>query len=322
MRFVLNDPSKADIPSIKELDSVNGSFTQAGQFQVVIGPNVKDFYNEFVSVSGIEGVSKDELKSAAKQNQNIAQRVVGVLAEIFSPLIPAIIIGGLLLGFRNVLESIPMMQTAAGKVALVEYSQFWKGIDHFLWLICEGIFHFLPVGITWSVTKKMGCTEILGIVLGLSLVSPQLLNAYAVAGTPPENIPVWNFGFTTVRMIGYQAQVIPAMLAALLFCHLERFFRRVIPQAVSMIFVPLFSLVPAVFLAHTVLGPFGWWLGSGISNFIYSGLTGPLNWLLAVTFGFLYAPLVITGLHHMTNAIDFQLMADMGGTILWPMIAL
>ena len=320
MRFVLTDPQKADIAAIEELPSVKGTFTQAGQFQVIIGNAVKDFYNEFASVSGIQGVSKEQVKADAKQNQNIAQRLVGTLAEVFSPLIPAIVIGGLLLGFRNVLEQVPMMSTAAGTVPPVVASQFWSGVNHFLWLICEAIFHFLPVGICWSVTKKMGCTEILGIVLGLTLVSPQLLNAYGVA-TATE-VPYWDFGFARLDMIGYQAQVIPAMLAAFLLCYLERLFRKIIPQAISMIFVPFFSLVPTVILAHAVLGPFGWWVGSGISDIVFTGLTSAVNWLFAAVFGFLYAPLVITGLHHMTNAIDLQLMADYNGTILWPMIAL
>lgn len=322
MRFVLNDPEKADVNAIEGIPSVKGTFTQAGQFQIIIGNDVKDFYNEFIAVSGIQGATKDAVKSAAKQNQNLAQRVVGTLAEIFSPLIPAIVIGGLILGLRNVLETVPLISSAGGKITAVEASVFWSGVNHFLWLICEAIFHFLPVGITWSVSKKMGCTEILGIVLGLTLVSPQLLNAYAVANTAASAIPVWNFGFAQLKMIGYQAQVIPAMLAGFLLCYLERFFRKVTPQAISMIFVPLLSLVPTVFLAHTVLGPFGWWLGSGISKVVFAGLASSVNWLFAAVFGFLYAPLVITGLHHMTNAIDLQLMADYGGTNLWPMIAL
>lgn len=322
LRFVLNNPEKADIPAIEEITSVKGTFTQAGQFQVVIGNTVKDFYNDFIAVSGLEGTTKEQVKIAAKKNQNVAQRVVGTLAEIFSPLIPAIVIGGLLLGFRNVLEGVPLVAQAGGKITLVEASQFWSGVNHFLWLICEAIFHFLPVGITWSVTKKMGCTEILGIVLGITLVSPQLLNAYQVATTAAADIPFWNFGFARVDMIGYQAQVLPAMLAAFLLCYLERLFRKIIPQAVSMIFVPLFSLVPTVFIAHTVLGPLGWRLGSFISNLVFAGLASAFSGLFAAVFGLLYAPLVITGLHHMTNAIDLQLMADYGGTNLWPMIAL
>ncbi|HCB27977.1 PTS system trehalose-specific EIIBC component [Enterococcus durans] len=319
MRFVLNDQQKADEKAIEDIPSVKGMFTNAGQFQVIIGNDVATFYNDFVAVSGVEGVSKEQSKVAAKQNLHPVQRAIAVLAEIFTPLIPAIIVGGLILGFRNVLEGI---QFASLGGTIVEHSQFWNGVNGFLWLPGEAIFHFLPVGITWSIAKKMGTTQILGIVLGITLVSPQLLNAYSVATTAAADIPFWDFGFAQVQMIGYQAQVIPAMLAGFMLAYLEIFFRKYIPQSISMIFVPLFSLVPTVLAAHVILGPIGWTIGSWISNVVNTGLTSSISWLFSAVFGFLYAPLVITGLHHMTNAIDMQLIADFGSTNLWPMIAL
>lgn len=320
MRFVLNDPKKADIAKIEAMKVVKGSFTQTGQFQVIIGNTVADFYNDFIAVSGIEGVSKDAVKNAAKQNQNVLQRMITALAEIFAPLIPAIITGGLILGFRNCIDSMYLFEN--GTKTLCDISQFWAGIDSFLWLIGEAVFHMLPVGICWSVTKKMGTTQMLGIVLGLTLVSGQLLNAYAVAGTAAADIPAWNFGYFKVNMIGYQAQVLPAILAAFTLVYLERFFRKITPQVVSMIVVPFCSLVLAVIAAHFVLGPIGWKIGSAISSVVYAGITGPFKVLFGAVFGFVYAPLVITGLHHMSNAIDLQLIADYGGTMLWPMIAL
>ncbi len=320
MRFVLNNPKKADIAKIEAMKVVKGSFTQTGQFQVIIGNTVADFYNDFIAVSGIEGVSKDAVKNAAKQNQNVLQRMITALAEIFAPLIPTIITGGLILGFRNCIDSMYLFEN--GTKTLCDISQFWAGIDSFLWLIGEAVFHMLPVGICWSVTKKMGTTQMLGIVLGLTLVSGQLLNAYAVAGTAAADIPKWNFGGFQVNMIGYQAQVLPAILAAFTLVYLERFFRKITPQVVSMIVVPFCSLVLAVIAAHFVLGPIGWKIGSAISAVVYAGITGSFKVLFAALFGFVYAPLVITGLHHMSNAIDLQLIADYGGTMLWPMIAL
>lgn len=320
MRFVLNDPAKADVPKIETMKVVKGSFTQAGQFQVIIGNTVADFYNDFTKTAGIEGVSKDAVKSAAKQNQNVLQRMLTALAEIFAPLIPAIITGGLILGFRNCIDSLYLFEN--GTKTLCDISQFWSGIDSFLWLIGEAVFHMLPVGICWSVTKKMGTTQMLGIVLGLTLVSGQLLNAYSVAGTAAADIPVWNFGYFKVNMIGYQAQVIPAILAAFTLVYLERFFRKITPQVVSMIVVPFCSLVLAVMAAHFVLGPIGWKIGSAISAVVYAGITGSAKVIFGALFGFIYAPLVITGLHHMSNAIDLQLIADYSGTMLWPMIAL
>lgn len=318
MRFVLNDPSKADKDKIEKMKVVKGTFTQAGQFQVIIGNEVSNFYNDFVSVAGVHEVSKDEVKKAAKSNMSFIQRLMANLAEIFLPIIPAIIVGGLILGFRNIIGDVKMFQD--GTKTLVEISQFWAGVHHFLWLIGEAIFHFLPVGITWAITKKMGTTQILGIVLGITLVSPQLLNAYAVAGGAEPS--VWNFGFVQVDMIGYQAQVIPAILAGFVLVYLEKAVRKISPDSISMIVVPFLALVPTVLIAHIVLGPIGWTLGSWISNIVYSGLTSAVGWLFAGVFGFVYAPLVITGLHHMTTAIDLQLMAEIGGTSLWPMIAL
>lgn len=340
MRFVLIDEKKADIKAIEEIGAVKGTFTNAGQFQVIIGNDVPIFYNDFTAVSGIEGVSKEAAKAAAKINQNAVQRVMTMLAEIFTPIIPAIIVGGLILGFRNILESV-QIQAFGQKVVdgvlqftkdgepiyktIVDVSKFWAGVNHFLWLPGEAIFQFLPVGIVWSVSRKMGTSQILGIVLGICLVSPQLLNAYLVAGTPQSEIAknwVWDFGFFTVQRIGYQAQVIPALLAGLSLSYLEIFWRKRIPEVVSMIFVPFLSLLPAIILAHTVLGPIGWTLGQWLSTIVLAGLTGPVKWLFGAVFGALYAPFVITGLHHMTNAIDSQLVADAGGTGLWPMIAL
>ena len=323
MRFVLGDEKKANVKAIEAIPVVKGTFTNAGQFQVIIGNDVPIFYNDFTAVSGIEGVSKEAAKSAAKSNQNPVQRVMTTLAEIFTPIIPALIVGGLILGFRNVLEGVHWSMLD-GKT-ITEVSQFWAGINHFLWLPGEAIFQFLPVGITWSVSRKMGTSQILGIVLGICLVSPQLLNAYAVASTPAAEIAknwVWDFGFFTVNRIGYQAQVIPALLAGLSLSYLEIFWRKHIPEVVSMIFVPFLSLIPALILAHTVLGPIGWTIGQGLSTVVLAGLTGPVKWLFGAVFGALYAPFVITGLHHMTNAIDTQLVADAGGTGLWPMIAL
>ena len=245
---------------------------------------------------------------------------MSALAEIFAPLIPAIITGGLILGFRNCIDSLYLFED--GTKTLCDISQFWSGVDSFLWLIGEAVFHMLPVGICWSVTKKMGTTQILGIILGLTLVSGQLLNAYSVATTAAADIPKWDFGFIQVNMIGYQAQVIPAVLAAFTLVYLEKFFRKICPAVISMIVVPFCSLVLAVMAAHFVLGPIGWTIGSAISSVVYAGISGSFRVVFGAIFGFIYAPLVITGLHHMSNAIDLQLVADFGGTMLWPMIAL
>ncbi|MGX7091273.1 PTS system trehalose-specific EIIBC component [Hutsoniella sourekii] len=338
MRFALKDNDQADIEGIESLKSVKGTFTQAGQFQVIVGNDVADFYQDFAKYSSASAGSKEDVKQAAESNQVWWQRLMAFLAEVFAPIIPAIICGGLILGFRNILEGVGFSAlgqqvvdgvaqvTAEGEPIwnrIVDVSPFWAGVNSFLWLPGEAIFHFLPVGITWSVTRKLGTTQILGIVLGITLVSPQLLNAYGAAGALASGeVPQWDFGFFQLDMIGYQAQVLPAMFAGVALSYLERFWRRVVPEYLSMILVPFLSLLPAVILAHTVLGPVGWWLGDLISKVVLAGLEGSFKWAFGFIFGALYSPLVITGLHHMTNAIDSQLIADTGTTGLWPMIAL
>ena len=318
MRFVLEKPELADVAAIESLPSAKGTFTQSGQFQVIIGNEVSEFYNAFTAYAGIEGVSKDSLKSSAKSNQTVLQRIMGALGEIFAPLIPALICGGLILGFRNIIGEIAMFDGQT----LAQASQFWNGVYSFLWLIGEAVFHMLPVGIVWSITKKMGTTQILGIILGLTLVSPQLLNGFQVAGTEASAIPVWDFGFTQIQMIGYQGQVIAAMMAGFVLVYLEKFFRKHCPAVISMIVVPFCSLIPAVVIAHTLVGPVGWTIGNAIADIVYNGLTSSFGGLFAAVFGLIYAPIVMTGLHHMTNAIDTTLTNMFGGTILWPMIAL
>ncbi|MDO4601284.1 MAG: PTS system trehalose-specific EIIBC component [Eubacteriales bacterium] len=321
MRFVLVNPEKADEKAIQELKSVKGTFTQAGQYQVIIGNDVAVFYNEFTEYAGIEGVSKENVKEAAKSNQNMLQKIMGVLGEIFAPLIPALVCGGLILGFRNIIGEINFFNN--GTQSLSDISTFWAGVYNFLWLIGEAVFHLLPVGIVWSITKKMGTTQILGIILGLTLVSPQLLNGFSVSSTPAAEIPVWDFGFTTVQMIGYQGQVIAAMMAGFVLVYLEKFLKKHCPEVISMIVVPFCALVPSVIIAHTIVGPIGWKIGDVIGNVVYAGLTSKFRLVFAAVFGFFYAPLVMTGLHHMTNAIDSQMLATPAkSTILWPMIAL
>ncbi len=330
MRFVLVDPDKADVAAIEELPSAKGTFTQAGQFQVIIGNDVADFYQEFTAVSGIEGVSKEAAKAAAGANQNPAQRVMGVLGEIFAPLIPALICGGLILGFRNIIGEVNFFTDAGafdlqhGTKSVADMWTFWNGMYNFLWVIGEAVFHMLPVGICWSVTRKMGTTPILGIVLGLTLVSPQLLNGFSVASATAEDIAAhtYDFGFYSFLGTGYQGQVIASLMAAFVLVGLEKFFTRVTPEVVRMIVVPFMSLVPAVFIAHLVVGPIGWAIGDAIASAVSWGLASDIRVIFAAIFGLLYAPLVMTGLHHMTNAIDSQMVSVYEYTTLWPMIAL
>lgn len=315
LRFVLVEPAKADSKSIEAIPAVKGCFTNAGQFQVVIGNEVDHWYKALTQELGVSGGSKEVAKQAARQNMNFLERGISHLAEIFVPLLPAIITGGLILGFRNVIGDIKMFDGHT----LTEISPFWAQVNSFLWLLGEAIFHFLPVGVCWSAVKKMGGSEILGIVLGVTLVSPQLMNAYSIGQQIPE---VWDFGFFAIDKVGYQAQVIPALLAGVALAWIEVNLKRIIPAYLYLVIVPFVSLLLAVILAHTLIGPFGRWIGDGVGLAAKAAMTGTFAPIGSAIFGFIYAPLVITGIHHTTNAIDLQLMQSIGGTPIWPLIAL
>ncbi|HCG8026573.1 TPA: PTS trehalose transporter subunit IIBC [Vibrio parahaemolyticus] len=315
LRFVLNDTDKADTKQLEALRMVKGCFTNAGQFQVVIGTEVDEVYKVLIELSGKSEASKDESKNAARQNMNIVERGISHLAEIFVPLLPAIITGGLILGFRNVIGDIKMFDGQT----LTEISQFWATVHSFLWLIGEAIFFFLPVGVCWSTVKKLGGTPILGITLGVALVSPQLMNAYLIGKQVPE---VWDFGLFAIEKVGYQAQVIPAMLAGIALAFIETRLKRIIPSYLYLVVVPFVSIIVSVILAHSIIGPFGRMLGDGVAFAAKAAMTGDFAMIGSTIFGFLYAPLVITGIHHTTNAVDLQLMQELGGTPIWPLIAL
>lgn len=315
LRFVLVAPAKADSKAIEAIPAVKGCFTNAGQFQVVIGNEVDHWYKALTQELGVSGGSKEVAKQAARQNMNFLERGISHLAEIFVPLLPAIITGGLILGFRNVIGDIKMFDGHT----LTEISPFWAQVNSFLWLLGEAIFHFLPVGVCWSAVKKMGGSEILGIVLGVTLVSPQLMNAYSIGQQIPE---VWDFGFFAIDKVGYQAQVIPALLAGVALAWIEVNLKRIIPAYLYLVIVPFVSLLLAVILAHTLIGPFGRWIGDGVGLAAKAAMTGTFAPIGSAIFGFIYAPLVITGIHHTTNAIDLQLMQSIGGTPIWPLIAL
>ncbi len=315
LRFVLNDPAKAEPKGIDDLPMVKGCFTNAGQFQVVIGTDVGDWYKALIATTGQASADKEQAKMAARQNMKWHERMISHFAEIFFPLLPALISGGLILGFRNVIGDVPM----SNGQTLAQMHPGMKTLYDFLWLIGEAIFFYLPVGICWSAVKKMGGTPILGIVLGVTLVSPQLMNAYELGSKIPE---VWNFGLFAIEKVGYQAQVIPALLAGLMLGVIETRLKRIVPDYLYLVVVPVCSLILAVFLAHAFIGPLGRAIGDGVAFAVRHLMTGSFAPVGAAMFGFLYAPLVITGVHQTTLAIDMQMIQSMGGTPVWPLIAL
>ena len=287
LRFALVDEAKASPKDIQKLDSVKGTFTNAGQFQVIIGNDVGDFYKDFIRVSGIEGATKEDVKKAAMTKQPFLQRMVAHLAEIFVPLIPALVAGGLMLGLGNFLQAgLPFLgvkeviDTKPVYNSFKDISEITRIILFFTDWIGGAVFGMLPVLITWSTVRKFKGNEALGIVLGLMLVAGGMLNAYVYGNMAGEGINIkdallngnekygieagkyiLNLGLTKITLIGYQAQVLPAMFTGIAMCYIEKFFNKRTPEVLKLVWVPFITLVVTGFLTIIFIGPVARTLG-------------------------------------------------------------
>ncbi|QPB43200.1 sucrose-specific PTS transporter subunit IIBC [Rodentibacter haemolyticus] len=323
LRIVLNDESKVDKEGIDNIDGVKGQFSVAGQYQIIFGSGtVNKVHEELTKQLGIGDVSKAEVAEAAAGNQGLLQRLVKGLADIFVPIIPAIVAGGLLMGIHSMLTSIGFFWE--GHSVVTKYPEVSDLVD-FINTIANAPFVFLPVLLGFSATRKFGGNPFLGAALGMLLVHPALADGWNYAKTLMEgNIKYWNiFGFE-IEKVGYQGTVIPTIISAWVLATLEKTFRKFVPSYLDNLVTPLFSLFIAGCLAFTVIGPFGREAGSLISTGL-TWLYDSLGFVGGAIFGTFYAPIVITGMHQTFIAVETQLLADVahtGGTFIFPIAAM
>ncbi|WHY71390.1 PTS system trehalose-specific EIIBC component [Fictibacillus enclensis] len=320
LRFALNDESKVNKEMLENIDAVKGSFSTNGQFQVVIGQGTVDkVYQELVAVTGIGTATKEDIKNAAERKLNPLQRAVKTLADIFIPILPAIVTAGLLMGVNNILTGPGIFYD--GK-SFVDVNTAWKDFADMINVIANTAFAFLPALIGWSAVKKFGGNPLLGIVLGLMLVHPSLLNAWDYGkALEAGKVPHWNLFGLEIQKIGYQGQVLPVLLASYVLAKIEVFLRKKIPDAFQLLVVAPVALLVTGFLSFIVIGP----ITFGIANWLTDGLVGIFDQYAALgglIYGGIYALLVVTGMHHTFLAVDLQLIGSKGGTFLWPMLAL
>ena len=323
LRIVLNDESKVDKEGIEAIEGVKGQFSVAGQYQIIFGSGtVNKIHEQLTKQLGIGDVSKAEVAEAALGQQNLLQRIVKGLADIFVPIIPAIVAGGLLMGLYSMLTSIGFFWDNHSVVT--KYPEISDLVD-FINTIANAPFVFLPVLLGFSATRKFGGNPFLGAALGMLLVHPSLSDGWNYAKTLMEgNIKYWNVFGLEIEKVGYQGTVIPTIISAWVLATLEKNFRKFIPSYLDNLITPMFSLFIAGFLAFTVIGPFGREAGSLIS----AGLTwlyDTLGFFGGAIFGTLYAPIVITGMHQTFIAVETQLLAEItqtGGTFIFPIAAM
>ena len=323
LRLTLADESKVDKEAIENIEGVKGQFSTSGQYQIIFGSGtVNKVHAEMQKQMGIGDMSTSEVAAAGAANQTLLQRLVKGLADIFVPIIPAIVAGGLLMGIHSMLTSVGFFWE--GHSVVTKYPEVSDLVD-FINTIANAPFVFLPVLLGFSATRKFGGNPFLGAALGMLLVHPALADGWNYAKTLMEgNIKYWNVLGLEIEKVGYQGTVIPTIISAWVLATLEKGFRKFVPSYLDNLVTPMFSLFIAGFLAFTVIGPFGREAGSLISTGL-TWLYNTLGFLGGAIFGTFYAPIVITGMHQTFIAVETQLLAEMaqtGGTFIFPIAAM
>ncbi|MHB9782276.1 PTS system trehalose-specific EIIBC component [Streptococcus sp. 10F2] len=321
LRFILKDEGQVDESALDQIDLVKGQFSANGQYQVIIGPGIVDkAYEELVAQTGAQAVSKEEAKEQAAQDLNPLQKLVKLLGDVFVPILPAIISSGLLLGINNVLTQPGIF----GAQSIVEMYPGFAGFAGIVNFIAATSFIFIPALVGWSAMTRFGGSPLLGIVLGLVLCHPGLTSQYALfdANTGGlAEIPTWDLFGIPVQQMNYQAQVLPSLFAAFILANVEQWLNKRVPDSLKLLVVAPVSLLITGFLAFTVIGPVTMWLATQITN-IMMAIFSTAGWLGGLIYGTFYAPLVITGMHHMFLPVDLQLVASENGTFLWPILVM
>jgi PTS system sucrose-specific IIC component len=323
LRLVLNDEEKIEQAKLDEMDIVKGTFSTGGQYQIILGAGiVNEVYKELSKLTGMGEMSTKEVSSAGSKKMNPLQRFVKMLSDIFVPIIPAIVAGGLLMGINNLLTAQDLFIEG---MSLVEANPGMADLAALINTFANAAFVFLPILIGFSATQRFGGNPYLGATLGMLMVHPDLLNGwgYGAALTNGE-IPVWNiFGFEIAK-IGYQGTVLPVLVASFILAKIETNLRKITPSALDNLLTPLLSIFITGFLTFTLVGPVTRTAGNLLSDgliWIYD-TTGFIG---AALFGLAYAPIVITGMHHSFIAVETQLLADIaktGGSFIFPVAAM
>ena len=323
LRMVLKDESKIDKAAVDAIPLAKGNFLTAGQFQIILGTGtVNKVTAELLDITGVKQVSTQEAKDLGAAKGNLVQRFVKTLSDIFVPIIPAIVAGGLLMGLNNVLTAHDLV--IKGKTLIEAYPQ-WAGLAEMINTFANAPFVFLPILIAFSATRIFGGNPYLGAVLGMIMVHPDLTNNYALAqATADGTLQYWNILGFSVAKVGYQGTVLPILVCSWILAKLERSLRRVIPASVDLLLTPLLAIFITALLTFTIVGPATRDAGIAFTDAI-QWLYNTAGVLGGAILGGLYAPVVITGMHNSFIPVETQLIADIantGGTFIFPIAAM
>lgn len=314
LRLVLKNEEAADVDALQKVELVKGQFSTGGQFQLIIGSGtVDEVYKRFIKLADISESTKNEVKQAADKKMNPLQRLVKMLSDVFVPIIPALVASGLLMGINNVL-------TASGLFfpgqSLVEAYPALADVAAMINTFASAAYAFLPILIGFSAAKMFGANPFLGAVMGMIMVSGDLLNAYGY-GEAIQNgaVPVWNLFGLSVEKVGYQGTVLPVLAAVAIMAFIEKRLHKVIPEFLDNLLTPMITVLVTAFLTFTVVGGVMRTAGDLLTNGII-WLHDTLGVIGGMIFGFIYAPMTMTGMHHSLLPVDIQMIAAGGSFLL------
>ena len=302
LRIMVKDKEKIDEARVENIDKVKGAFFNSGQFQIIFGTGTVNKIYEEVSKLGVNEVSKSEMKEETKGQGNKFQQVIRTFGDVFVPIIPVLVATGLFMGLRGLLTQ----ETILGLIGLTPDS-INENFILYTQVLTDTAFAFLPALVAWSAFKVFGGSPVIGIVLGLMLVNPALPNAYEVAAGTAD--PIMMAGF--IPVVGYQGTVLPAFIAGFLGAKTERMIRKRVPETLDLLLTPFLTLLILSILALFIIGP--------VFHSLEVVVLDATLWLLELPFGLaglviggLNQLIVVTGIHHIFNFLEVQLLANTG----------
>ncbi|MFP4979191.1 sucrose-specific PTS transporter subunit IIBC [Paenibacillus sp. CN-4] len=302
LRIMVHDKEKINQPQVENIDKVKGAFFNSGQYQIIFGTGTVNRVFEAVEKLGLESTSTEDLKGQGKKQGNAFQRAIRTFGDVFVPIIPVLVATGLFMGLRGLLTQ-PQILEWFGMTA----DEISPNFLLFTQVLTDTAFAFLPALVAWSTFRVFGGSPVLGIVLGLMLVNPALPNAYSVANGSAEALTM--FGF--IPVVGYQGSVLPAFFVGLLGAKFEKFLRKRIPDALDLILTPFITLLVMITLGLFAIGP----VFHSLEEWVLHGTMAVMNLpfgIAGLLIGFLHQIIVVTGVHHIFNFLEIQLLEQNG----------
>ena len=302
LRIMVKDKEKIDQKTVENIEKVKGAFFNSGQYQIIFGTGTVNRIFEEVEKLGIEGTSKEDVKSQGKKEGNAFQRAIRTFGDVFVPIIPVLVATGLFMGLRGLLTQNEILALFGATPDDISANFLL-----FTQILTDTAFAFLPALVAWSAFRVFGGSPVLGIVLGLMLVNPALPNAYAVADGSAQ--PLHMFGF--IPVVGYQGSVLPAFFVGLIGAKFEKVLRRRVPEALDLILTPFITLTVMITLGLFAIGP----VFHSLEEWVLHGTTAVLDLpfgIAGIIIGFFHQIIVVTGVHHIFNFLEIQLLEKTG----------